>query len=231
MPVKASLPPGIYAGCRQLRSHSFFFGVCFLLSLVQSALAISMSGDISISGGARFNKSSLMRASDITKWMSTSVLSDSGGFLTFAAPGSAVTLTTPWFFGSSTPSSVLWSANGFTFDLTSSEILSRGRKSLTVEGTGTVIGNGFDVTAGDWSFTYTKAKKHRGFLFSFTAEPPVGPPPPIAPPPPVGPPPPIAPPPPVASVPDNGSTLALLCFGLFGLVCFRIESRKQARNQ
>ena len=197
-----------------------FLGTCLLCFLAPSAFAVSMSGDISISGGARFNKGSLMRAADIRGWTSPRVASDSGGFATFAPSGSAVTMATPWFFGASTPSSVLWSACGFTFDLTSSTVVLRSRKSLTVSGVGMISGDGFDATVGDWTFTYSRGKKHRsGFVFSFSAVPSVGSPLPVTTPPPTGgPPPPVAPPPPTAHVPDNGSTLVLLGFALLGLL-------------
>src|SRR5262249_4153178 len=150
--------------------------------------------------GARFNKRSLMRASDITSWTSSLIVSDTGGFATFAPTGTAVNIATPWWFSSTAQSSFFWSANGFTFDLTSSTIVSISRKSVTATETGMISGNGFDPTGGDWTFTYTKGKgrKHpSGFLFSFTADPPPITPPTSVPPPVGGPPPPVGGPPPV----------------------------------
>ena len=203
------------------------FCTCLVLAVMPSAFAVSMDGDITITGGAKFNKN-LMRASSITSWTKALITSDSGGFSLFAPSGSAVTMAA-WSFGSSTQS-VLWTANGFTFDLTSSTILSRSKKSLTVSGEGTVSGNGFDATTGDWMFTFTKGRgrKHPGgFVFDFTATPSAGPitPPGSVPPPVGGPPPPVGGPPPVARVPDSGSTMLLLALGICCLLSPRFLFR------
>ena len=235
--MKMPLLPRISQAQRRLNFASSVAGIFILLSLTSTALAVPITGDISIGGSAKFNKSSLTKASSITGWMSPQVLSDTGSFGSFADPGSGVTMSTPWFFGSSTPSFVLWTVDGFTFDLTSSSILSRGKKSLSVSGTGTVDGNGFDEATGEWSFSYNssnakgKGKRHRsssGFLFSFTADTQVIVPPFEVPPegnPPTGGTPtdggPSPCPEPGARVPDSGSTLVLLSFGLLSLVFFR----------
>ncbi len=197
-----------------------FVGVCLVFVLAPSAFAVSMSGDISITGGARFNKGNLMKASDVTSWINPVIVTDSGGFTAFAPSGSAVTMTTPWFFGASTQSSVLWSGDGFNLDLTSSTILSQGKKSLTVSGAGTISGNGFDATAGDWTFTFTKGKKHtNGFVFTFTPTSSADSPSPTTQPPAGG---------PVAAVPDSGSTLALLALAVVGLFCLQSKRGRLA---
>lgn len=224
---------------RQVRSVFSVAGILILLSLPSIARATPITGDISIGGSVSFNKNSLTKASSITGWMNPRVLGDSGSFVSFATPGSGVTMSTPWFFATSTPSFVLWTVDGFTFDLTSSSIVSRSRKSISVDGTGTVTGDGFDQATGEWTFTYSgsrsRGKHHRsssGFLFSFTADtqviappfqaPPGGTPPPGGNPPTGGTPPPVlSGPEPGPRVPDNGSTLVLLSFGLLGLVFFR----------
>ena len=152
-----------------LRRTLSLFGL--LLSLTSTAPANSITGNITIGGSARFNKSPLTKASNITGWMTPLVLSDNGFFFPFAAPGSAVTMSTPWSFGSPSSSFDLWSVGGFTFDLTSSSLLFRSKKSLSLAGTGSVTGNGFDDAAGDWTFTYNvgKGKRHpSSFLFSFS---------------------------------------------------------------
>jgi hypothetical protein len=218
--MKVPFPPRIQQALTQLRSALSISGVLLLFSPTSTALAIPMSGDISISGSATFNKRSLMKASDITGWMEPHVLSDSGAFAAFATRGSGVTMSTPWFFGSSTSSFVLWSTGGFTFDLTSSSVLSKSRKSLSLDGTGTVTGNGFNGAAGDWSFTFNKRKHHRrAFLFSFTAASQVVTPPPTG------------TPPPTHNVPDSGSTLVLLSFGLLGFACFRPNQIQKVRSR
>ena len=196
------------------------FCICLFLAVIPGAFAISMDGDITISGGARFNKN-LMKASNVKSWSNPLIVSDSGGFASFAPTGSTVTIATPWWFSGTAQSSFFWSSNGFTFDLTSSTITSISRKSLTAEGSGTISGNGFDATGGDWTFTFTKGqgRKHpSGFSFSFTADPPVVTPPTSVPPPVGGPPPPVGGPPPgPAAVPDSGSTLGLLSLALVAL--------------
>jgi protein with PEP-CTERM/exosortase system signal len=156
---------------QHLRRALSLFGGLLLLSLTPTAPANSITGDITIGGSARFNKTALTKASNITGWMTPLVLSDGGFFSPFAAPGSDVTMSTPWFFGSSSSSFVLWSVGGFTFDLTSSSLVSRSKKSLSVAGIGTVTGNGFDDATGDWTFTFNQGKGRRhpsSFLFSFS---------------------------------------------------------------
>ena len=206
------------------------------------AEAFQVTGDISFGGSVKFNGRSLARATGVTQWKGVLVTSDSGDFAAFAAPGSPVAVVTPWAFSSSTPFSGLWSVNGFTFDLTSSAVLLRSKKSLSLEGTGTVSGNGFDATVGDWTFTYAKARKHTGFNFNFEADPlpsspSPSPGPSSSPPtsgpfptPPIGPIPPISPPsgqPPGASVPETGSTFVLLCLAFVGLYWFRLTHEQR----
>src|SRR4029450_13260 len=81
----------------------------------------------------------------------SSVTSATGDF-SGIAPGTQATMGQPWIFNPSTPTPGLWSVGGFTFDLLSSTIVTQTAKNLSIEGTGTVSGNGFDATAMDWSF-------------------------------------------------------------------------------
>ena len=57
-----------------------------------------------------------------------------------------MTMAAPWNFNSG-PLAGLWSVGGFTFNLTASSIVMQGNGFLTVSGTGTITGNGFDRNA------------------------------------------------------------------------------------
>ena len=61
--------------------------------------------------------------------------------------------------------------------------------SVTVDGTGTISGNGFDMTNGTWSFTTQNPSAHARFSFSAAT----------------------------GSVPDGGSAVALLGIALVGI--------------
>ncbi len=47
----------------------------------------------------------------------------------------------------------LWEVGGFSFALTSLSVEIREVDSLKLNGTGTITGNGFDATTGNWSYT------------------------------------------------------------------------------
>ena len=52
-----------------------------------------------------------------------------------------------------TPVSPLWSVGGFSFELSSVSVDLQTTSALELSGSGTVSGNGFDDTAGTWSFS------------------------------------------------------------------------------
>ncbi len=185
----------------QFKFNQLVLGACLVFFLQRNALATSITGDIYFGGKVKFDTRSLATASQVNKWKSVHVGSDTGDFSTFAAPENPVAMATPWVFASSAPFSGLWSVGGFTFDLTSSVVVFRSRNFLDVQGNGTVSGDGFAVTSGHWSVTFTKHRRRRLFWFSFEANTPVAQPP-------------------AEPVPESGSTGALLALGLIGLFIF-----------
>jgi hypothetical protein len=66
---------------------------------------------------------------------------------------------------------MLWQIGGFTFDLSSSMVVSQPTDGtfLDVSGVGTMSGNGFDPTPGTWSFNSTQADGSSNPTFSFQA--------------------------------------------------------------
>ncbi|NND59356.1 MAG: hypothetical protein HKN49_03735 [Gammaproteobacteria bacterium] len=66
------------------------------------------------------------------------------------------------------PVDPLWTLSGFTFALTTLNIDSQQNNLLTLSGTGTISGNGFDVTMGDWSFSADSSNPDGG-LFAWSS--------------------------------------------------------------
>jgi hypothetical protein len=112
---------------------------------------------------------SLATATRVTTWNSSFVLQDSGSFSSIA-PGTNVTMAAPWIFNPSTNTPSLWSVGGFTFDLTSSVIVSQSATFLNITGLGTISGNGFDTTPGTFSFTASDSNGQNQTTFGFQAQ-------------------------------------------------------------
>lgn len=151
--------------------------------------AAQIQGDIDFSGVATFNTTSLATATEVDMWQPlqngasnfSRVLQRNGDF---ANPtyninvGDSAAMAVPWVFNSGTPATpapgpvtnALWSIGGFTFNLTSSMVISQDATFLDVTGVGTVIGNGFDPTPGTWSFTSSQSDGSSNPNFSFQAE-------------------------------------------------------------
>lgn len=183
-------------------------GACLVFCLASRALATSITGDINFDGKAKLNTRSLLTASQVNRWKTVDIGIGTGSFAGFAAPESAVAMTTPWVFTSARPFAGLWSLGGFSFDLTSSAVVFRSRNSLDLRGSGTVAGHGFDVTSGDWSVIFTKHRRKVRFWFSFESDRPIAQPP---------------------SVPDVGSSALLLGLGIVGLLVVSACSRRIER--
>jgi VPDSG-CTERM motif len=81
----------------------------------------------------------------------------------------------------------------FTFDLLVSTIVFQGNGFLSVSGTGTISGNGFDPTFGTWSFSTQNPSSNGIFSFSAAGQ----------------------------AVPDGGSAVALLGLALTGIEVLR----------
>jgi hypothetical protein len=156
----------------------------------------TIDGYINFSGAVRFNTNSLLTATRVAKFRTTIVVGSAttGDFATHTTNGESVAMAHTYTFSPSTPTPGLWSVGGFTFDLTSSTIVSRSAFFLNIVGTGTVSGNGFDPTAGQWSFTATSSDGRTRSTFGFQAQ---------------------------TSAPDGGSAAALLGIALVGVEALR----------
>lgn len=166
--------------------------------------ATSVNGSITFTGGVTLDTSSAGTATAVTSWTGTSgsgspiVLTDAGDFATFVSPGATVAFASPWSFNSGALAS-FWSVGGFTFDLISSVISGQSTHAVSVAGTGTVSGNGFDPTSIIWNWsTQDPSSGHKVTgepVFSFSAAAGAIPP----------------------TVPDGGTTMMLLGGALMGL--------------
>ncbi len=144
------------------------------LGCVMTAKAIPITGSISFSGSVQFDTGDPSTANAITAWSNTQVDAADGAFGLFLASGAPVTFTAPYVFNPSTALTPLWTAGGFTFDLASSTIdaqFSLGPlQFLSISGTGTVSGNGYTATLGDWSFTAQSPSSGGSFRFAASVD-------------------------------------------------------------
>jgi VPDSG-CTERM motif len=177
---------------------------CGLFS--QQAQAAQISGDIQFAGEVQFDTNSLATATTVVTWFDvfhnagfSNVTSATGDFAGIA-PGTQASMPNSWIFNPSTATPGLWSVGGFTFDLLSATVVVQNAKTLSIEGTGIVSGNGFDPTAMDWSFTTQSAGGKTRTTFSFSGN---------------G----------VTGVPDGGSAVALLGIALIGIEVLRRKLR------
>ncbi len=175
----------------------------------QPSQAAPIQGDIDFGGVVTYDTTSLATATRVNVWNSSIVLQRTGDFATFVAVGATPTMAAPWIFNSGTPATpmpgpatpMLWQVGGFTFDLTSSTVVSQSATFLDVSGVGTISGNGFDPTPGTWSFNSTQADGSSNPTFSFQAN--------------------------SAAVPE-ASPLALFGMGVLGLIGQQALRRKAA---
>jgi PEP-CTERM motif len=166
-----------------------------------SLSAAPVTGSIDFGGTVTFDTNSLATATRVNTWNSSFVLQDSGSFSSISA-GTNVTMAPSWIFNSGTPSVPqpgpatpnLWQVGGFNFDLSSSIVISQSANFLNVTGTGTISGNGFTATPGNWSFTSSDSNGAPETTFGFQTQ--------------------------TTAVPEP-STLALLAIGAGGLVSSR----------
>jgi hypothetical protein len=95
-------------------------------------------------------------ATEVKTWLTPVVTLDAGAFSSVPL-GTAVNIFSPWTFNSG-PISAFWTVGGFTFNLLGSVIVQQGGTPgstgyVVVDGTGTVSGNGYDLTSMIWNFT------------------------------------------------------------------------------
>lgn len=171
------------------------------VALTQAVQATQITGNIGFTGGATFDTDSAGTATEVTSWISPVANLDSDAFATIPAYTS-VDFASPWNFNSGAVSN-FWSVGGFTFNLTSSEIVAQSggypNGSVTVDGTGYVSGNGYAPTLMSWSFTAqdpaAQTDPEEAWTFSASGA--------------------------SLTTPDGGSTVMLLGLGLFGAALLR----------
>ena len=158
------------------------------LSFGQHAQARQIQGQIDFNGVVTFNTLSLATATQVTTWNSSFVIpaSQTGDFGPSAQFGTGVadftnvTMTAPWTFNSGTPGTPLpgpalnslWSVGVFTFNLTSSTVISQSSTFLDVTGVGTLTStnSNLDPTPGTWSFTASRGDGQTSNTFGFQSE-------------------------------------------------------------
>jgi hypothetical protein len=158
------------------------------LAMGVSAHAVQIVGNITFKGGVELDAVSVNDATQVTAWNDAQVQGRSGDFASTVTAGDSVSFFAPWLFNSGAVPT-FWNVGGFTFDLTSSSIQFQGGGFLSVSGTGSISGNGFDATVGTWRFSTQDDAADGEFSFSSASR----------------------------AVPDGGATVALLGLALAGL--------------
>ena len=159
-----------------------------------SAHGVTLTGNLTFTGGATFDTDSLATATRIDSF-NTTVTSSDGDFAQFVNPSDAVTMAQPWIFSASTPTLGLWNVGGFTFDLASAIVVSQDSMMLALSGTGVVSGHGFSDTSGTWDYVWRWDSSEGVFSFTSDYD--------------------------AIGVPDGGPTIMLLGLGIAGLAIAR----------
>lgn len=132
-------------------------GACLILG-TQVANAAFIDGTLALGGSftpidAGSSPVSLGVATGIDFTADTGVVVSSSGDLSFA-PFVTLAAMTDFQFNPLSPVGVaVWSVGGFTFNMDSVAINTQNGTNLSLSGTGTVSGNGFDPTTGTYEFT------------------------------------------------------------------------------
>jgi len=163
---------------------------------VQKAEAVYINGAVTFFGTADLDTTSAGTATTVENWFglggvgSPFVATADGNFA--LAAGTLVNFAEPWTFNSG-PVDDFWVAGAYTFDLTSSSILTQTLNpgTVTVIGTGFVSAAGFDSTFMTWRFSTQDPSAGAVFSFSASGN--------------------------ATGVPDGGSILALLGVTLVGI--------------
>ena len=144
-------------------------GACMLLAY-QSGNAAFIDGTLALGGGftpvdAGYNATTLGVATGIDFTDDTGVVVSSSGDL-FFTPYTTLATMTDFQFNPLSPANVaVWSVGGFTFNMSTVTINNQDATNLSLSGTGTVSGNGFDATSGTWEYT-AQATEDTAFSWS-----------------------------------------------------------------
>jgi hypothetical protein len=182
-------------------------GVLSCALFTQQTQATTIQGRINLVATVMFNTNSQPTATEVLSWYDinnnagkSSVARGTTGTFMAIPVGTQAIMAPTWTFGPSTPTPLLWSVGGFTFDLLSATIVTQTKSFLNVTGTGIVQpNNGSTATFGTWSFTARNSSGKPRMVFSFVAN--------------------------AASVPDGGSAVALLGIALTGIEVLRRRLR------
>ena len=151
---------------RTLNIAALAIGLVFAAGPANAAF---ITGDISMSGDfAPTCGTDLGDATGIDFLGDDFTVDDANGdFAAFGIATGDIGFYQDFQFDPLTPSPVdpLWSIAGFSFALTDVVVSFQSPAFLVLEGTGTVAGNGFDVTNGSWILTANSA----GTLFNFSS--------------------------------------------------------------
>lgn len=132
-------------------------GVCLAFSAAEAA---QINGSFSMFGGFRPTGSATLGSAtgldfDPAGAGGAFIVANSGitgsfsGILTGGEVGSIKDFT----FNPFSAVDDFYVVDGFTFDLDSVTVVQQSNNFLTISGTGTIIGNGFDLTSGSWNFS------------------------------------------------------------------------------
>jgi hypothetical protein len=145
---------------------------------------IDFGGVVTYGDSTGANTMSLATATRVNLWNDPTfgppiVLQRTGDFTSFVANGASVTMAAPpWIFNSGTPGTPMpggmypsfWTVGGFTFNLTSSTVISQSATFLNVSAVGTATGHGFDTTPGVFTFSSTQSNGSSNPTFSFQSQ-------------------------------------------------------------
>ncbi len=173
------------------------------------ATPITPGSQITFSGSVNFNNTNnIATATRVDHWYAIGDTTTSGKATVTLATGSfssipvftVANFTDLYVFNPSTPTTPLWSVGGFTFNLTSSTIITQNATDLVIKGTGTIV-SGADTTTGTWDFHVTNAGGGQQQTFGFAAS--------------------------TSALPDGGSAVALLGLALTGVEALRRKFRRK----
>jgi hypothetical protein len=183
---------------------SIISGIVAAMFAGSSVQANPITGTIEMGGEANLSGSTLDGSMSVSSWPLVYVAADSGTFGSIFPMTQVTMSTTPWTFYPEPGVTLndLWSVGGFTFDFLNDSVTQSGN-FLSITGSGTISGNGFDTTDFNWNLAFEEPTTGGPMQFTFSA---------------------AAEPSP--TVPDGGLTLALLGVAFAGVELFRRKLSK-----